>query len=346
MPYINDRLEANRTSIAKAQFEANPVRLSRFKFEPEIVASLLKKRIIGQAKMYQSMSDMLYLLKADIGYDNRPLGVVFFFGPTGVGKTETVRVIAEGILGSANKICRIDMNTLSQEHYSASIVGSPPGYVGSRENYTLFDVDKIKGTFSAPGIVLFDEIEKASNEVIRTLLNIMDTGSLTLSSGLKKIDFTNTLIFMTSNVGAKNLAEAHSLYQPFWRKWRKLSRNHEKKIFDRALLHEFDPEFINRIDYLVQFEPVDLESVNNIVQIQLEKLNHRLLKRGVSAVFDSNIISMISEIYDRRFGARDLARIIRKQIEPSVARAMMEFPDVSQFKVSFRNEKIIIDPQV
>ena len=343
MPYINDRLAANRTSIAKAQFETNPARISRFKFEPEKVIALLRKRIVGQLTMQQSIADMLYLLKADIGVEKRPLSVIFLLGPSGVGKTETALVVAEGILGSADKVSRIDMNTLAQEHYAASIVGAPPGYVGSKENNTLFDAEKIKGSFSAPGIVLFDEIEKASPEVIRTLLNVIDTGTLTLSSGLKTIDFTNTLIFMTSNVGAQELARKNSLSHSIWHRW--LNRNNEQHIFEQALYQKFDTEFINRIDYLIQYEPVGSNSIKNIIQIQLEKLNRRLLKRDAKAIFDANVISMITDIYDKRFGARDLARIIRTRIEPNIARALLDFPEASIFHVSYANEKITIRPK-
>jgi ATP-dependent Clp protease ATP-binding subunit ClpA len=127
-------------------------------------------------------------------------------GPTGVGKTETVRILAEAILGSADQLCRIDMNTLSQAHYSSAITGAPPGYVGSKENHSLLQAEKIEGSYSRPGIVLFDEIEKASQEVLRSLLNIMDSGVLHLPSGTKEISFRNTMVFMTSNVGAKEFA--------------------------------------------------------------------------------------------------------------------------------------------
>src|SRR5690606_32324507 len=121
-------------------------------------------------------------------------------GPTGVGKTEVVRLIAEAIHGQPDAFCRIDMNTLAQEHYAAALTGAPPGYVGSKEGTTLFDAEAIAGTFSRPGIVLFDELEKASTEVLRSLLNVLDSGRLTLSGGGRTLDFRNCLIFMTSNV--------------------------------------------------------------------------------------------------------------------------------------------------
>ena len=180
-------------------------RASRFRFDPDQAIELLKTRIIGQADMHDSIADMLHVVKADFGSGDRPLAVFLFVGSTGVGKTETVRVLAEAILGSADQMCRIDMNTLAQEHYTAALTGAPPGYVGSKENHTLFDFEKIEGSYSKPGIVLFDEIEKSSKEVARALLNVLDSGRLELSAGTKRLNFNNCLIFMTSNEGAREL---------------------------------------------------------------------------------------------------------------------------------------------
>ncbi|HEV8078520.1 MAG TPA: AAA family ATPase, partial [Marinobacter sp.] len=202
MPFINERLEANRESIEKSRAVSGPARASRFRFEPDAVMSRLRGNIVGQEDALKAMESMLVRVKADIGDENRPLAVHLFLGPTGVGKTETVRLIAEAIHGNRDGLCRIDMNPLAQEHYAAALTGAPPGYVGSKEGHSLFDLDKVQGSFSKPGIVLFDEIEKASKEVVRTLLNALDTGRLMFPSGNREIDFRNTLIFMTSNAGA------------------------------------------------------------------------------------------------------------------------------------------------
>ena len=160
MPFINERLEANRETIEKNRAASGPVRASRFRFEPEAVMARLRENIVGQDEALAAMESMLVRVKADIGEENRPLAVHLFLGPTGVGKTETVRLIAEAIHGNRDGLCRIDMNTLAQEHYAAALTGAPPGYVGSKEGHSLFDLDKVQGSFSKPGIVLFDEIEK------------------------------------------------------------------------------------------------------------------------------------------------------------------------------------------
>ncbi len=175
----------------------------RFHFEPHDVMQRLKQRIIGQEAALDEIEKMLHVVKADFSSPERPLSVTLMLGPTGVGKTETVRLISEVIYGRPDAFCRIDMNTLAQEHYAAAITGAPPGYVGSKEGHSLFDEVAIAGSHTRPGIVLFDELEKASTEVLRGLMNVLDSGKLTLTSGTKTIDFRNCMIFMTSNVGAQ-----------------------------------------------------------------------------------------------------------------------------------------------
>ena len=267
MPFINDRLAENHNSIAQAKPRAQFNRQSRFLFEPDKVMDLLRKRIVGQADVLAAMDNLLQTVKADISSEQRPLSVNLLIGPTGSGKTETVRVIAEAIHGSSDKLCRIDMNTLAQEHYTAALTGAPPGYVGSKEGQTLLDVEAIQGSFSKPGIVLFDELEKASNEVIRALLNILDTGKLKLASGTKDIDFRNTLVFMTSNVAAKKTD-----LQSGWRRWFLRPVVDESHLLDHALHERFDPEFLNRIDRTLSFQRLGEQSLPALLDIELAKL--------------------------------------------------------------------------
>ena len=147
------------------------------------------------------------------------------------------------------------MNTLAQEHYAASLTGAPPGYVGSKEGYTLFDGDKIEGTYSRPGMVLFDELEKANDVVLRALLNVCDSGMMQLSAGNKSISFRNAMIFMTSNVGVRELAAYRHKFRRGWRRLLKLkpSAIAEQNILQKGLESRFDPEFINRIDRVVYY---------------------------------------------------------------------------------------------
>ena len=186
----------------------------RFTFEPAQVMALLRSRIVGQDAALAQMEGLLKVVKADIGERERPLSVNLFMGPTGVGKTEIVRLLAQALHGRADGFCRIDMHTLAQEHYAAALTGAPPGYVGSKEGISLFNSELIQGSYSRPGIVLFDELEKASQEVVRSLLGILENGQLTLAGGARTLDFRNSLIFMTSNIGAQQARRHRQRFAP------------------------------------------------------------------------------------------------------------------------------------
>lgn len=327
MPFINDRIEVNNEHNGRYAAHSYPARASRFRFDPVAVGSLLRSRIIGQQTVLAAMDDMLHTVKADIGSEQRPLAVNLFLGPTGSGKTETVRVIAEAIHGSADQLCRIDMNTLSQEHYVAALTGAPPGYVGSKEGQTLLDIEAIGGSFSKPGIVLFDEIEKASNEVLRALLNVLDSGRLMLAAGNREIDFRNTLVFMTSNIGAQEVAAFRVRLLLGWRRWLKPSPDSENDLIDTALHRRFDPEFLNRIDRVLLFQRLDEQWLSALLDIELNKLELRLQRRSVSLHVDEATRLYLCRHLDSRFGARDLARRVRTEFEPVLARALLAYPE-------------------
>ncbi|WP_421911688.1 AAA family ATPase [Marinobacter sp.] len=342
MPFINERLEANRESIEQNRAASGPVRASRFRFEPGDVMCRLRENIVGQDDALVAMESMLVRVKADIGEENRPLAVHLFLGPTGVGKTETVRLIAEAIHGNRDGLCRIDMNTLAQEHYAAALTGAPPGYVGSKEGHSLFDLDKVQGSFSKPGIVLFDEIEKASKEVVRTLLNVLDTGRLVFPSGNREIDFRNTLIFMTSNAGALE-AEAHEQrYQRGWRRWLGLSSSKIDSLRDTALRRYFDPEFLNRIDQIHTFNRLTDNWLEALLDIELAGLNHRLTKKHAALSLSTELRAELCRGYDARYGAREMLRAFRQRLEPAVARALLAHPECRRFEADVKGIAVTV----
>lgn len=344
MPFINDVLEENRQRDEAAKALTSERRKTRFLFDPAAVLGILAQRIIGQPEMHAAVGDMLHVVKADFRDTGRPLAVFLFLGSTGVGKTETVWVLTEALLGSAEKLCRIDMNTLAQEHYAAAITGAPPGYVGSKEEHTLFDFDKVAGGYGRPGIVLFDEVEKASQTVARALLNVLDAGVLDLSSGTRKVSFQNCMIFMTSNEGARELEQYRHRFSKGWRKWLGRVPNKEQgnEILRAALRRKFDPEFLNRIDKLVFFEELGVGWTEKLLEVELNKLNHRLSKHGVELMVSESAREFLIECYDKRYGARDLARRVREFLEPPLARAVLGNAGCARLMADVSDGRIVI----
>jgi len=347
VPFINDVIASNAKVIDEDKAKSATGRVSRFRFDPEQAIEVLKSRIIGQADMHGAIADMLHVVKADFGSGDRPLAVFLFVGSTGVGKTETVRVLAEVILGAADQMCRIDMNTLAQEHYTAALTGAPPGYVGSKENHSLFDFEKIEGSYSRPGIVLFDEIEKSSKEVARALLNVLDSGRLELSAGTKRLNFNNCLIFMTSNEGARELDAYRRKFERGWRSWfgRSPSKEKEKSILNGALRRKFDLEFINRIDRIVVFEELGVKVLSDILAVEMSMLNKRLARHGVAVRLDESARRFLIDGHDPRYGARHLRRRIRAHLEPELARAFNTERSCHMFLASSRDGSLVVSAE-
>ena len=349
MTFASDRINANQETLAKQRYDMQSkeriARTSRFSFDPDVVMQHVRDHIIGQNAALEEIENMLITVKADFNSPHHPLAVTLMLGPTGVGKTETVRLIAEAIHGKPDAFCRIDMNTLAQEHYAAALTGAPPGYVGSKEGNTLFDEAHIQGSFSKPGIVLFDEIEKASTEVIRGLLNVLDTGTLKLTAGTKTLDFKNCLIFMTSNIGAKQAQARLKLLAKLPKPLQKLAqftKLDDAKITECALHKKFDPEFLNRIERILHYQAVPSEFVSTLVHLEIEKLNQRLRKQNRTVTLTETTIHFLSTKHDIRFGARGLGRRFRVTLEPRLAKFFIQHPEASHIVIDYDTTDFVI----
>lgn len=284
--------------------------VSRFSFSVDSVIQALKSHIIGQDEALQGLEKLLYIIKAELSPSYKPLGVVLLLGGTGVGKTSTAILLAKLLGGN---FCRIDMNTLTQEHYAASIVGAPPGYVGSKEGNTLFDENAIAGSYSCPSVVLFDEIEKASKEVLTSLLDVLDSGELTLTSGTKKIDFKNAIIIMTSNLGAKEMLAYH-------KRVKNSNPKKERKILTRVLERTFLPEFLNRIDTILHYSSITKEHILRIIDLEIAEIYN---KNGHKIILDEDVQTHLCKAYNIKYGVRDIKRLFKNEILPLVAKEIL-----------------------
>ena len=291
---------------------------------PAQLAENLRAAVIGQDGAVDAVVRALTIAAAGIGDPHRPIASLLFVGPTGVGKTELARRVAAEVTGNPDKLCRIDMNSLAQEHYSASITGAPPGYAGSKEQFTLFQRDLVEGNLSRPGIVLFDEVEKAHATVLRSLLQILDSGTLRLAAGTSQISFRNAIVLLTSNLGSAELADR--LRGPANRaaRFRKLmspmAAENPEAVVLAAVEKFFDPELFNRFDEVVMFRPLRREDARAIVDREMAGLRDRLAADGISWTPDQSVREHLVDIgFDEVYGARNLQRAIRTRLHAPIA---------------------------
>ncbi|MGX9133193.1 AAA family ATPase [Rummeliibacillus sp. JY-2-4R] len=346
MPFVSDRIQSMKNNEFSESKEAPVISIdvkhstnsqfkSRFTFDVNNIQQTLQKEIIGQTDIIDQVVNMLHVVRADITEKNKPLYVALFLGPTGVGKTETVRVLADAIYKDKDAFSRIDMNTLAQEHYAAAITGAPPGYIGSKEGSTLFDEEKINGSFSKPGMVLFDEIEKADKTVIQSLLNVLDNGKMILSNGERTINFRNTMIFMTSNIAASQIirwtdnswtAKCRRFLQLLLPKnFGKSNKDILKRIIYTELEKEFAPEFINRIDDILIFNWLENETFDSILNKMIADLNKRIKNHNCKIILDDQAKRYIlNKGFNRQYGARAMKRQLRQLLEVPLAKYLTE----------------------
>ncbi len=269
---------------------------------------VLHERVVGQDKAVVAVAEAIRRARAGIKDPKRPVGSFIFLGPTGVGKTELARTLAEYLFGNQDAMIRLDMSEYMERHTVSRLVGSPPGYVGYDEGGQLTEQVR-RRPYS---VVLFDEIEKAHPDVFNILLQILDDGRLTDAQG-RTVNFENTVIIMTSNVGSQHLVSEKQF--GFTAKDGVDFRETERRARD-ALERSFRPEFLNRIDEIIVFQPLSREDVLEIVDIMLRRLNKHLESQKVSVEITAPARAFLAEEgYDPKFGARPLARAIRRHIE-------------------------------
>ncbi|RLC09200.1 MAG: type VI secretion system ATPase TssH, partial [Deltaproteobacteria bacterium] len=260
----------------------------------------LSRRVIGQTEAISAVSNAVRRARSGLQDPNRPIGSFIFMGPTGVGKTELAKALAEFIFDSEQAIVRIDMSEYMEKHAVSRLIGAPPGYVGYDEGGFLTEAVRRKPY----AVVLFDEIEKAHPEVFNVLLQILDDGRMTDGHG-RTVDFKNSLIIMTSNVGSRHIQE---LAQE--------NRSEMEAHVTAALRASFKPEFLNRIDETIIFHNLTPEQIVKIVGIQMERLKVRLAEQNIELVLaDQATTFLAGKGYDPTYGARPLKRIIQKHIE-------------------------------
>ncbi len=287
------------------------------------LAETLKRRVIGQDEAVELVSDAILRQRAGIKDQNRPIGSFLFLGPTGVGKTEVARSLAEALFDSENNIIRIDMSEYMEKFSVSRLIGAPPGYVGYEEGGQL--TEKVRR--NPYSIVLFDEIEKAHSDVFNILLQILDDGRLTDSQG-RLIDFKNTIIIMTSNLGSELLLNG---------------KNDEVM---NLLKSSFRPELLNRIDEIITFKPLTKEVQFKIVEKMLRILQNRLKEEHINVTFtDRSKEYIIDKSYSFEYGARPIKRFIQREVETALAKAIISetiLPNV-KYEVDIVNEKFVIN---
>jgi len=291
--------------------EGEAIKLNRMEDE-------LKKRIIGQDEAVKRISDTIKRSRAGIADPNRPIGSFIFLGPTGVGKTELTKALAEFMFDDDKALIRVDMSEFMEKHSVSKLIGSPPGYVGYEEGGNLTEMIRHRPY----SVVLFDEIEKAHPEVFNILLQVLDNGTLTDAKG-RKVNFKNTVIILTSNIGAQYIDKMEQLGFASERSEKEEYNNAKEKVM-LALKDHFRPEFLNRLDDIVIFDILNQEAISKIVDIQIGIIKQRMLDKEIKLELSNEVIKYLAkEGYSPQYGARPLKRIIQNKILNQVASLMI-----------------------
>lgn len=289
--------------------------------------TILKGRVIGQDEAITTISRAIQMHRAGLSDPRRPIGSFLFLGPTGVGKTEVAKALADFLFDDPKKLIRIDMSEYMEKHAVARLIGAPPGYVGYEEGGQLTEAAR-KNPYS---VLLFDEIEKAHPDVFNLFLQILDEGHLTDSQG-RTVSFKNCIIIMTSNIGSEILLQAKQITDAV------------KQQVEKIVHTTFRPEFLNRIDAIVYFAKLTQENIIKIAKLQLADLIARMQERHVTLTITDAAIAEIAELgYVEEFGARPLKRTIQQYIVAPMAQYIIKHPNTKTITVDFKNKQFVIE---
>jgi ATP-dependent Clp protease ATP-binding subunit ClpC len=301
---------------------------------------ILHKRVVGQSEAVKAVSRAIRRSRAGLKDPKRPIGSFIFLGPTGVGKTELAKALAESLFGDEDALVRLDMSEYMEKHTTSRLIGSPPGYVGYDEGGQLTEQVRRKPY----SVILFDEIEKAHPEVFNVLLQVLEDGRLTDGKG-RTVDFRNTVIIMTSNVGAGRLKQTSLGFRP---------GNSEKDYEDMKdtilgeLKYTLRPEFLNRIDEIIVFHALEEEHLSEIVNLMLAEVQGRLAEYGIGIKVTEKAKKLLAaEGYDPLYGARPLRRVIQQKVEDEISEQMLrgEFTVNDTIIVDAKNKKLVFSKE-
>ncbi|EMI21149.1 protein disaggregation chaperone [Rhodopirellula maiorica SM1] len=295
-----------------------------------VMEERLHQRVIGQDEAVKSVSDAVRRSRSGLQDPNRPIGSFLFLGPTGVGKTELCKALAEVMFDDEQAMVRIDMSEFMERHSVARLIGAPPGYVGYEEGGKLTEAVRRRPY----GVVLLDEMEKAHPDVFNILLQVLDDGRLTDGHG-RTVDFSNSVIVMTSNAGSQVIQKVTE---------QGCDEQEMQEAVQESLRARFLPEFLNRIDDIVIFKPLDRKEIRQIVKLQLRALGHRLEQNGLRLdVTEDAIDEIASTGYDPVYGARPLKRVIQNEVQNRLASALLKssYPEGTTVRVDFQDDEYV-----
>ena len=296
------------------------------------LGSVLHQRVIGQNEAVGKVTDAIIRSRAGIHDSRRPIGSFMFLGPTGVGKTELAKALAESLFDDEHNIVRIDMSEYMEKFSVSRLIGAPPGYVGYEEGGQLTEAVRRKPY----SVILFDEIEKAHPDVFNVLLQVLDDGRITDSQG-RTVDFKNTIIILTSNLGSEYILDGIN-------KNGEISDEAKDKV-NKLLKQSFRPEFLNRLDEIIFYKPLTQNEIGSILELLIADLNRRLEEQEILITLtDKAKEYLIENGYDAIYGARPLKRFVQKELETLIARKIIEQAIIPKQNVTIdlENEGLIV----